>query len=170
MALRRGFRPRGRGLGRPRRRMEWARTFITSTAATVAGGALATNLLTDFETALGASLLGSTVLRIRGEIVSSPDTQADSLATFGFIVTNEDIAAAAIEPVGDRYADWMGYGSHRYIAAPAAASLTLPLRTHVDVKSKRKLMALEDTLWFVFQPTVADQHYTAFFSVLLALH
>lgn len=150
--------------------MEWARTFISSTAATVAGGALATNLLSDFETALGASLIGSTILRIRGEVVSSPDTQIDSLATFGFIVTNEDIAAAAIQPVGDRYADWMGYGSHRYIAAPTAASQTLPMRTVIDVRARRKLEALEDTLFFVFEPTTADQHYTAFFSVLVGLH
>lgn len=166
----------------PRRKLVWGRSIrITPTVLTLATPNLV-NLLDDFETQIGAQLLGATIMRIRGIIHfhwTSINSTNQAQAAWGALVANpETTSTATMDPLGvtSKYNDWMGYGakpSYPFEGAPAAAGVfTNNTIFDVDVKSRRRLDELNEELIGAFTyngdaaPTVQVSHNL---SILVAL-
>lgn len=160
-----------------KRKLVWART--TGQFNIVAGTPQSADLLATFETAYGAQLLGATIMRIRG-YESYLETQAIQLTVtthVGIIVGPQDLDANDVDPSATTGAfnDWMSYTSHRYsgryLATGDATVPSLgPLHEYsVDVKAKRRLEELNQSLWIVANSVTNNFTYHYNLSILLAL-
>lgn len=154
------FRRRGRSVGRrgPRRKLVWARAAdlnITCIPSTVPApvDAQSVDLLRDFESNYGAQLIGATIMRVRGliSVVPSQNGGQSFYGAIGLKVDNQNIAIdSAAQRVASlsKYDRWFMYqpvvfqGGGSAIVAPQ-----LPLQFMVDVRAKRKIDELDDTLW-----------------------
>ncbi len=125
-----------RGTG-ARRKFVWARTTIQD-AAIAANGFTATNALAGFETQLGASLIGVTVVRLRIWIEVAGTAQ---LAFGTRIMDDGEFATltAADSPAGSPHSDWMQFD----IASGNSTDYC-----KVDVGSMRKVEELGQGLLF----------------------
>ena len=154
-----------RGTG-SRRKFVWARRLIIG-ATTGANAASFSDLLTDFQTALGADALGVTVVRIRGAISF---TGTSLLVVGARIMTQSDFAtlvSPAQGPSSDQYADWMMYEPvvHNGVATVGSVS-----GQHFDVKSSRKLEELgQGLLLAVSNPTLSAASWDMDLSIGLKL-
>jgi len=163
------IRTRGRVIarrGRPRRRLEWARQQQGS-AGVAAGATLTVDLLSTFQTALGAQLIGATVQRtVIRFAATSVGTNVITNSTCGLI--KEDVLYLG-NPVQQPNADWLWYaGLDSY--EPGAAAGTAAYQGNWDIRSKRRLDALDETVLLVVRNAsgfVLNVSFTA--SVLLAL-
>ena len=124
--------------------------------------------LNNFETLYGANLIGATVMRVRGVISATlvgPTTpvnaQAYAAIRCGMRVTDHSDVAFGDYQVGamflnQAHADWFMFEPFMLDNAGTIAASTDEVDTtaaseirHVDVKARRKIEELEDTLEFL---------------------
>lgn len=154
---------RGTARRSPRRKLVWARVTGLNVDIT-AGTATFTNALATFETAYGASLLGCTIMRVRGMIY--PGTQADGGVIVAGLRVMEDSEftvgyTAAAGPGTDLHADWMYWE-----AIPSSRNEG----HYFDVRAMRKIDELSQGLLFsisCIDTTVVDLDFAL--SILVAL-
>jgi hypothetical protein len=122
-----------------------------------------------FENGYGAQLLGATIMGIRGVVSTrnrSTVTTTIQAFNYGFIVEKAEASdlqttSPTTSPVSnDRFGQWLWWeGWHTFpaLAAVVGDSATCDVyRHHFQVRARRKLAQLEDTLFFVCSsPTVA---------------
>jgi len=112
------------------------------------------NLLTSFEAAYGANLIGATVARIRGVIQVVPDaTIAETTLLVGVRVAGAGDTTLT-GPGANPYEDWMLF--EPFMLAPSNASFTLTdthMQRVIDVKSMRKLEEIGQELRLVASQT-----------------
>lgn len=130
-----------------RRRLVWARYQLNSTPV-VGGTAFSAFPLDAFETAYGAQILGSTVMRVRGTI-SAKQTSATSDGRCVVAMKVADLPGVSPESpltagIND---DWFMYEAFCGVTnVPAAAEPSLQQDRLVDVRSRRKLDELGNRL------------------------
>lgn len=140
---------------RPRRKLEWADFQLDTT--TSVGFTVIVDLLSTYAALPGASVVGATVMRTHGRLwVTSTQVAGDGIAT-GFIVgeANETIAgpgvanstARVLSTVFNTQSDWLLY--QKWNARPSQYNQEKGF-LEFDLRSKRKLPELRDTLLFVF--------------------
>lgn len=136
-----------------RRKFVWARNF-NSTAIT--GDAVGTDLLSEFETAYGAQLIGCTITRIRGYFFawgSNTAAEAQDAYRMGIRVTTGFLELNPLDqdnsPWNDDWADWMAWEPFATVPALAGAQLlgdgVLNARM-IDVRAQRRLDELGQRL------------------------
>lgn len=170
MATRRNYRTRRPA---PKRNMFWARrTELVPYTNTNQGSII--SLLSNFNSAYGASLFGFTVTRIRGHYtwytagVGEPSTTSRlsvgirtdersdaATASTGVVgIADTDPEQAVKAPYSDPYADWM-YARNDLLIFPStgdASPTQQQIRdnmTQVDIKSQRKLSELGENLYLM---------------------
>ena len=144
-------RGRPHAVARPqRRKLVWA-TFSFADNAITPNTVSQHDLLGNLKVA-GASVLGSTVMRIHGSFAYAPAAVGDSM-NLGILVGQTAETAPPIDPgtaVGD---DWM----LNTVVFPTTSAAALDVSTpfQIDNRSKRKIEELNQVLWFVWKPTSA---------------
>ena len=136
------------------RKFVWARHFF---AGTMTGDALASDLLSQFETDYGAQLIGCTITRIRGYMYAiASDAETDTLNAFraGIRVStgNLDISSGVPDqsPWTDENADWMAWEPFATVNTPSTATADDPLSARlIDVKAQRRLDELGERLLLI---------------------
>lgn len=135
----------------PTRKFVWART---ASRGIIPAGPNVNQLalLGEFETRYGASLIGATVMRVRGEILigRTTDVALDAIVVGGIRVVTQTTDPADIEgegPLVDPEADWMAVFP---VILQRALGSTVDSGIHriaVDVKSARRLEELQQKLY-----------------------
>ena len=155
------------------RRTTWAR--FTSTISTAAAGTYTTNdLLSNFKLD-GGNQQGVTVARIHLRLsVASTVTKNDAVAWGIIRGQNTDVGvniAGAPQPIADPYEDWLMWEQPQADAGaffwPGGGNVY-----HYDIRAKRKLMQLQESLnlvWMVQNAGVFPQTMQMSGSVLLML-
>ena len=147
---------------RPRRRVDTARfnTRVTLVANTPNITRPLSQWIADIGLAAGGQFPGMTIAGIRYRLSANAGATAITTAEvcWGFGVFNEMTTTAAdFSPVSKQHLDWMEYGR---------GDFTLPVNTNVQllgngdegfrtVRSKRKILEVEDDLQFVIQSDAA---------------
>jgi hypothetical protein len=136
-----------------RRKRIWARS---SGALQFGSGGGSEDLLSDFELAYGAQLIGCTVARILGEIsfrAAGASTEVNPSAFAGILVEEDN--GNDVYPFSQLHADWMfwrkAYALNRDAAGQDATAAASQIHVPVDVKSMRKLDELNESLYLRFQ-------------------
>lgn len=186
---------RRRRTSRPRRKLVWARDFTTGTLIatnTVATAAAATptrfNLLTAFETAYGANLIGCTVMAIKGHLgfLGQSTVAGDHFfARAGIKVTDQPLALVAGNDslystdsnTGGAHDDWMAFvpfvvpSTGAGQASPGIEGVGSSI-ARVDFQSRRKIEELGQSLMLdvsAIAVTGIDLVYFHDLSILVAL-
>ncbi len=131
------------------RKFVWARQ--NGQVAVDSDQGITIDLLSNFQQAYGADILGSTVMRVRGTVFwNSGDVTLTAIsAVVGIRVADQtELQADAEGPISSMHADWMAYqttildsGSDTYYQAD---------RLGIDVRSSRKMEELGQTLALSF--------------------
>lgn len=133
-----------------RRKFVWVRHILNSSGTDVTTGS---NLLSTFETAYGAQLIGCTVVRIRGLVYANSDGTAGTTNSFRF---GARVLSGALDlsgpvpdqsPFVDENADWMMW--EPFIHSRETVTSTSPdvgTMRMVDVKSARRIEELGEAL------------------------
>jgi len=133
----------------------WARAEETAIAVPTTGIQL--NLLSQFEAASGANLIGATVARIRGVIVGSPQAAGDSECIVAARVSSVGAQTAGQGPEDLPYLDWMlwepmiSMDSNTVDTTGASVSVN----RLIDVKAMRRLEEVNEQLTLWVQGTAA---------------
>jgi hypothetical protein len=149
MAIRRVGRAISRRSNRPRRRYEWAR-FVQGSVGVAVGAKLTVDLLANFQTSLGAQLIGATVTRTIVHFSAIGNTGGANFSNTVWGLIKEDLAYAG-NPTANPNADWMYVQGCEMFPDQSSATVVPNLLQDRDVRSKRKLDALDETLLFVYQ-------------------
>lgn len=149
-----------RSASRPRsdrRKFIWARVFDSTS---ITGDAVGTDLLSEFETAYGAQLIGCTITRIRGYFFawgSNTTAEAQDAFRMGIRVTSGFLELNPLDqdnsPWNDDWADWMAWEPYVTVPALAGAELLGPdtlVARQIDVRSKRRLDELNQRLVMLY--------------------
>lgn len=144
----------------PKRRMFWARRYVSETVTGTTNVSFISDLLSEFESAYGADLFGFTVTRIRGNFAFYSQSADTSPGTYTYSsgirigtdsqIGDTDAEQAASDPFTDPFADWMWV---RNFTAPYPSTTALaagnPGYVHfdVDIKSQRRLDELGQGLY-----------------------
>lgn len=134
------------------RKFIWARRTVNQVAA--AAGPTWINVLDQFETELGAQVLGVTVMRIRGTLWFEPAAASDAHMAAGFLVdADENISDGVDEgPFDEPHKNWMAYEPVLFSSADTQYQVH---RWDIDVKSNRKMEELGQGFAFVFDNQLA---------------
>lgn len=174
MPTRRFSRGRARA---PRRRLEWV-DFQGDVAAIPIGDYVALDSLQGFEAIPGASTVGASVVRIHARLwVTSTVVNGDGISWSWIVAPNSanqptaaPIASArALSPINQPQADWIMY--QKFNAHPAYSFNGAVNNLEMDIRSKRRLKELGDSLYMVFENVDASAPVSIAFHarVLLAL-
>jgi len=169
MALRR----RSSGVRRrssPRRQMLWARSVPANAGAGLAipiSTVSSVDLLADFEGASGARVQGATIVGIRGWL------DVGFAAAPGYLWWGIGVFDRGVGPQGpaggNRYGDWMAYGA-KWGGAGAVGGRPAPQDDMLNVRSKRKLAEINETLFLVFENSISSAATAGWqMSILLAM-
>jgi len=166
---RRSSRARGQ-----RRKLVWARTFNSTTVNVAASTAGTVSLTQAFQTALGADIIGCTVMRIIGYISLTNSTNSHAIPfTAGIVVFSAPgIPAAQADPEANAHQDFMWW--KRFNLNPVDTNVgnrTAVSDYPVDVRSRRKMSELNQDLVLVYRNSHATDTIALdySFSTLLAL-
>lgn len=161
MATRRSFR---HGRVPQRRKTVWARTSGILTL--VAGTPQRFDLLGQFETAVGAQILGATVTRGRGWYTwqTSGTLGTAQRTNLGVIVAPEASTAAVLDPNATTGTDldWMYFQAHTYAGIYLASgnvgtpSQAKEYEYEFDMRARRRMDELNQSLWLVANSITAD--------------
>lgn len=155
-----------------RRKLVWARSQTTGNQAIAQGAILTSNLLSQFEVAYGAGLIGCTIMRVRGTFAVQNTTANFSCCNqLGLQVGPDDLTSAQLDPVVRFSDDWM-YWDAQLTNNNATGEFSLVNNYKIDVRAKRRLDELGDTLWFTtknFNPAASGQVAQWAFSILIAM-
>ena len=149
-----------------RRKLVWT-TVFASTGVVAANTATVLECLGDLKVA-GSSVLGATVMRIHAQVIGSMLTTADYWE-YGFIVTRTaDVGGTSPNAATQRELDWM----LNDVLFPTASGATVDTERHevIDIRSKRKIPELSDTLVFcATNKNAGNGQLSVFARILLAL-
>lgn len=130
-----------------RRKWVWARAQGDAlvAAGTGAGAGFKTDLLTQFEGAYGADLLGATVMRVRGQYFADMASFLAGPGAVGHLTAGIRTYAEPLDPDEETpadtpHADWMSY--EPFICAITGDPFYASDRRTVDVQSSRKMEEL----------------------------
>ena len=150
-----------RGTG-SRRKFIWARQFVNETFSLASPVFI--DALDEVQIAIGADLIGSTLVRVRGEIIMSNTSAGGGavnvMAMRSFTTSTLAGLGVANDPVGgDPLADWMlwepfamtGSGNLEYNSE----------RRIIDVKSSRRLEEVGQSILLAFGSGTVDQQQVA---------
>ncbi len=140
---------------RPRRKVEWADFQLDGTSSI--GFTTIADLLSTYNALPGASSVGATVARVHARLwVTSAQVAGDGIAT-GFIVGEVNQVTASpgvanstarlLSTVFNTQSDWMMY--QKWNARPTQYSQEKGF-LEWDIRARRRLPELRDTLLFVF--------------------
>lgn len=141
-------------ISRPSRKFIWARHFIAEPVVDL-GAPTFDDALADVQTAIGADLIGSTLVRVRGNIIVQNATDIGGFTVVVgmrvFTTSTLGTLVAGNGPVQDEYADWLMWepfnvtanGNEQYGAH----------RKEIDVRSSRKLEEVGQSLLLSIQGT-----------------
>jgi len=125
----------------PRRKFVWAR-YTAQGANQGADVAFRDDMLTSFNTAYGADLLGATVVRIRGFMAIEGANFGDSLLLSGLVeATPSAVAIPGDGPVHRPFADWMMLEPFNWTGRGDVTEARM-----IDNQSARKIEELGDQL------------------------
>jgi hypothetical protein len=102
--------------------------------------------------ASGGDREGLTILRVRGQISYAPASVAGS-TYFGIRVDDMGLTGAdtGIQPQASAYAPWM---LHRaYFPSSSGATVNAVNVFELDLKARRRIPAVQQTLWVAWTPT-----------------
>jgi hypothetical protein len=150
-----------------RRKLVWA-TSNSGQVATAAGIVWVSDLLTAFHVG-GASTLGATVMRTHMTLQLNPYVALGDSFTIGIIVGRlSDVAARLPSPAADPEVDWMLLRQGKATYSGAAIDATREIE--IDLRAKRKLQELDQTLLLCVLNGTAQGSFLAHYTrVLLAL-
>lgn len=147
------------------RKFVWARRLILN-ATVPANSAVFSDLLTDFQTALGADVVGTTIVRIRG---MWQITDTSPLVMGVRIMTQSsfpNLDPATQGPAQDQYADWFAY-QPLMTNNPSVTDFTTQ---EIDIRSSRKMEEIgQGLLLAVDNPTATPGGFTMDLSIGLKL-
>jgi len=140
---------------RPGRKLEWADFQLDTTTAV--GSTVIADVLSTYAALPGASVVGATVARVHARLwVTSAQTAGDGIAT-GWIIGEDNQVTAGpgvanstariLSTVFNTQSDWMLY--QKWNARPTQYN-QLKGFLEFDIKARRRLPELRDTLLFVF--------------------
>ena len=164
-----------RGVVRPRRKLIWARTIQPSVSLNtqITAAPYRQDLLSAFETAYGAQLIGCTVMRMRGVIRLGPSSAGTSnVVVAARIGDASELVGASIaqqSPVTDQTADWMMY---QPLVTEVTAERDSSTIVYFDVKARRKLDELQQSLLLYAggdNPAASTAAFNYTLSLLIAL-
>jgi hypothetical protein len=148
-----------------RRRLEWATTAIADNAK-ANGTVNVTDLLSNF-VAAGGSREGLTVIRVRAQLAFAA-ASAGGNARIGLQVDELTASGTQLDPVVNPYQAWMLNMGVFPTTSGATVDASFPF--HLDLKGKRKIGRLQETLWFTWKPNdTGTTSMIAVFRVLVAL-
>jgi hypothetical protein len=162
MPVRRSSRPAVRS---HRRKLVWC-NFQFSDSAIVTTVNTIHDMLTDFEAA-GATHLGCTIMRIHMQLSFSPGAVGDH-GEIGIAVGRKGDTISTLSVAVNPEMDWMLY---RWVW-PASSGGTVDAVNpfEIDLRAKRKLDELDQTLWFTWIPiATTSASMSGFARILLAL-
>lgn len=154
-------------VSRPHRKFIWARTFVSIPVVDLATEEHI-DALAEVQTAIGADLIGCTVVRTRGEILAvNADATAGTTAVMGmrvFTTSTLGSIAAGSAPVSDEYADWMLW--EPFVMTASGNAEYGAHRKTIDVKSARKLEEVGQSVLLSFQgSSVSDVQFIGWLSL-----
>jgi hypothetical protein len=157
-----------------RRKLIWARTLSPFAGTAIAANTAGTfGLLTAFQTALGADVLGCTVMRIRGHVsvLNQVGSHHDVDLTWGIAVAPTGTPAVQLDPELVPHYDWMQWENLQMTAENGLATDFAYIKSTVDVRSRRRMQELSQDLIFAYKNmhTVDAHTLHVGLSVLLAL-
>ena len=169
MALR-GVRPTARRQ-MPARRLVWVRQSFILNPVDQTNGA-AKDLLETFRTAAeyGAQPMGTTITRVRGQLLLSEITAvaANDAFTWGLIVEDRSSTLAQLPlPDDQEHVDWLAWQPCAAFGESGRAGSWV--RYEIDVKSQRRLDEIGQTLWLVCDARFPGASYNAIFSLSVLL-
>jgi len=148
-------RPRGPAGRRTRRKVEFARA-VSTIGAQATGTIVAFDVLAPFKNELGIlqNLPGETIAGIKYRLffgsTLATNSNAPMIAAWGFQVASVEQDIADLDPLAFMHQDWMEWGA--WSGATPAAGTIFPCglgdNGFRDVRVKRKLGEIRDTLWF----------------------
>lgn len=162
----------------PKRRLIWAENYNSVTISDDNQAGVG-NLLSQFENALGAEMLGYTVTRILGEYSwwSSGGSQVDAVRFFhGGIRVGDDVTMDQVdEDVEDQavarapYSDWMYRRVTPWVQTAGVEQQTQAFynRQVIDIRSKRRIDELGQGLYFSWNQANVNGGLSWSFRVLL---
>ena len=130
----------------PKRRLIWARTLFTNLAVAETGTSV--DLLSTFEAAYSADLIGVTVVRIIGEL-QWEFTADPSRAIVGIMKGSETLDNDDLAPTTNLHLDWMYWSAVTGLAQGAGTAA----HQSFDLRGMRKIDELTETLWWVADRT-----------------
>jgi hypothetical protein len=129
-----------------RRKFIWARTSASGSQGADSIGR--TDMLANFESLYGAELIGCTVVRIRGIIAITSDTELELMAFAAMVEPNPVGTLETGEgPLARPYAPWMLYEPFTTLGDNTGAVSS----RMIDVKASRKIDELDEQLSLYFQ-------------------
>lgn len=144
-------------VSRPSRKFIWARLFISDAVTDLASPTFF-DALDLVQTAIGADLIGSTIVRIRGNLLATnaDATTGSTLVTAMRVMTTSTFAGLtqANGPATDENADWMMYEAFNLTASGNETYGSQ--RKEIDVRSSRKLEEVGQSLLFAMQGTTTS--------------
>lgn len=161
----------------PRRRTVWARErAVASFTSGAPFNALAVDLLAGFQARYGADPLGCTLYRVRG-IIACTSTSGTGIPLTVAMRVGQDRDASLTDTeqnpdTNGQYLDWLMYEPFIAGTAAAAGQGTEVEARMIDVKARRKLQELDQTLILnagSFSATVSTLNVFYNLSMLLAL-
>jgi len=154
----------------PRRKLVWADTLVAQAAITAPQQ---TDLLAGLRAVAGAGTLGVTVVRChisQNAVVAAGTGDNATNVRVGLIVVPVTVEAVDIAPVTEPELDWMW--NVRYHVGNTAITIPHDNSTQVDIRSKRKVDEIGQTLMHVVEPELGSATsltYRAHVRVLLML-
>lgn len=151
-----------------RRRLEWATTSVTHNSF-IANTPQVDDLLANF-VADGGSREGLTIMRIHAQFAYAPAAVGDSLR-LGMIVEGlnaPSTAGGVLDPTTSPYEPWL----INYLELPGASGATVNATNPflLDLKSKRKVQHVQETLWLsVRSASAGSVSFNGLVRVLVAL-
>jgi len=162
---------------RSRPNYQWARLTQQNIAnINITTSGVPFDLVEEFrdDAGLNMGVLGATVSRIHFsgafESATVPGSILSQCLAMGVIKTSGLSGAEVPRPLDDQHADWLWWSTY-YCDATVGSRLELsgPDRA-IDMKSKRRLDELEDTVWLVLQTVGGTLNGSFTTSTLLRMH
>lgn len=131
-----------------RRKLVWARFILPATTVNLqtAQAPFRADLLSAFEASLGAQLIGTTIMRIRGVVRFGPSSAGNPIAVLAMRIADvTELAGASTasqNPTTNQTADWMAWlPCPTEVQAERDSSGVYA----IDVKARRKLEELDQS-------------------------
>jgi len=166
----RGRRPLRTVRSGQRRKLVWARIQQVTPVSLAASSSTSFSLLSNFQTILGADLIGCTITRIRGSLSLGANLANQQIRVCGGIaVFPGALTSSLVGPATHQHEDWM-YWSWFWGRVAATGEFAVRDDIVIDTRAQRKLEELEEDLVFAVENQSTDAVFMSFaFSTLVKL-